>query len=326
MSLLAALAMKASVPGTPGGGDLTGDPADLAAFPPPPAPDAYPWTPITTFLAPGAEGYSNSRVHPTVVDVGPQKWNGYRYWMADTPYPPEPMEDPHVWASNDRLTWVEPEPGMTNPIMDRLPERGVYSYNSDPELQFDPTTGTMYLWNRWVGIDYPTKGTNTIELWTFSSTDGKAWTNHGVVAGPVGLSPAVVRHPSGKWYRYDMAGYVRYEADAPLGPWTNQTPVTYNGPGTMRHGDVIYHDGLWWAMGAEPGGIVSCFISRDGLNFRGSRGVVIGDWVKGGYRPTITPSNVPGYMDVWCSVTGGKEAYTSTYTRIPLTWWTSLLQ
>ena len=321
MSLLAALTT-----GAHGGGNEPALPPDeFTKYQAPPAPTSYPWTPITTFLAPGAEGYPDGRVHPTVVDTGYAGWNGYRYWMADTPYPPDTYEDPHIWASNDRLNWVEPAPGL-NPLMRnrRTPEYPDLC-NADTEMVFDPDTGTMYcLWLNGGPSNPPWRG-----AYLAKSTDGKVWS----VSGPLpmdpdwsGVSPSITYLGPGRWVMYVMAPYGRRFATAPEGPWSAPEPVRYEGPGTMRHGDVIYHDGLWWAIGAAPNNIVSCFISRDGINFRGSRGVIIGDWVTGGYRPTITPSNVPGYMDVWCSVMGGKEAYTSTYTRIPLTWWTSLLQ
>ena len=49
-------------------------------------------------------------------------WNGYKYWMAVTPYPNGSAfyENPCIIASNDLVSWVEPTPGV-NPL-DAVPE------------------------------------------------------------------------------------------------------------------------------------------------------------------------------------------------------------
>ena len=59
-------------------------------------------------------------------------WNGYRYWMAMTPYPnaQNAYENPSIVVSDDGETWIEP-PGISNPI---VPYPGAGYYNSDPCL------------------------------------------------------------------------------------------------------------------------------------------------------------------------------------------------
>ena len=44
--------------------------------------------------------------HPKVLNFE-KPWNGYRYWMAYTPYPgaDQRKENPHVCVSNDRIHW-----------------------------------------------------------------------------------------------------------------------------------------------------------------------------------------------------------------------------
>lgn len=56
----------------------------------------------------------------------PEPWNGYRYWMAYTPYPYAngSEENPSICASNDMLYWETPE-GLANPIATNE-ETGVY--------------------------------------------------------------------------------------------------------------------------------------------------------------------------------------------------------
>jgi hypothetical protein len=69
-------------------------------------------------------------VQPCVVDHG-SDWNGYRYWMTDTPYhlSDDQYERPCVWASADGVTWVVPA-GGSNPVMDE-------QKHADPSLFFD---------------------------------------------------------------------------------------------------------------------------------------------------------------------------------------------
>ena len=54
--------------------------------------------------------------HPKILRFNPS-WNGYYYWMAFTPYPngDQAKENPHILASNNMLTWVEPN-GYKNPL------------------------------------------------------------------------------------------------------------------------------------------------------------------------------------------------------------------
>lgn len=296
---------------------------DLTLYPPPPAPTSYPWTPLTTLAPPPSPGYPTSMVHPTVVDTGYGGFNGFRYWLADTPYPPEPTEDPHVWCSNDRVTWIEPAPG-TNPIQRGLDVDGAdaSSYNSDPEIGFDPTTGLLWLWWRWHPGGAPGQQTR---LYAASSPDGATWTIHGW-APMDGMSPSITRHPSGVWYRYDMEPATRMQSDNPLGPWVNPTPLTLYGLGSFRHGDMYYHEqlGIWMGAGALYGDCWA-WASTDGLSWQSSAPILKGGWMTGTYRPTLLASNLPGYMDVFAAVMGGPDDFNLAYTRIPTSWWTSLM-
>lgn len=88
-------------------------------------------SPLTTPTYDGS-GYA---VHPSVYDAGEgNTWNGYRYWMAMTPYPggDSQYENPSILASADGQTWVVPD-GLTNPIVAK-PSQPIADYNSDPDL------------------------------------------------------------------------------------------------------------------------------------------------------------------------------------------------
>ena len=78
-------------------------------------------------------------VHPDVWDFG-TAWNGWRYWLAITPYSntDATTENPCILVSNDKTTWSIPS-GGSNPI-DPAPGGG--RYNSDDDLWYEG--GTLY--------------------------------------------------------------------------------------------------------------------------------------------------------------------------------------
>lgn len=79
--------------------------------------------------------------HPSVLYF-PDGWNGYKYWMVETPYPinVKPYKDrwecPSIHASNDGYDWIIPQ-GLTNPI-DGLSEEQIKEkdFFSDPHLVY----------------------------------------------------------------------------------------------------------------------------------------------------------------------------------------------
>lgn len=76
---------------------------------------------------------SGQAVHPSVVDFG-KEWDGYRYWMAMTPFPNNwRLENPSILASNNNVDWVVPR-ALANPID---PEPGPEQWNADTELVYD---------------------------------------------------------------------------------------------------------------------------------------------------------------------------------------------
>ncbi|WP_293770639.1 hypothetical protein [uncultured Corynebacterium sp.] len=111
---------------------------------------------------------SGQATHPSVV-YDENGWNGYKYWMAMTPYPAnnEAHEDPNILASNDGTTWVVPE-GLTNPIDDQLGKPN--PHNSDAQLQFGPDGNLVLTWRK---VDRLHHKKNKIYVAT--SSDGVHW-------------------------------------------------------------------------------------------------------------------------------------------------------
>ena len=83
----------------------------------------------TSLSTPTYDG-SGQAVHPDIVYV-PAGWNGYKYWMAITPFKnnDDAYENPSIIVSNDGLTWINP-PGIINPIVPQPPA----GYNNDNDL------------------------------------------------------------------------------------------------------------------------------------------------------------------------------------------------
>lgn len=127
--------------------------------------------------------------HPSVKHF-PDKWNGYEYWMAYTPYPRVDRENPVIVCSNNGYDWVTPS-GLTNPI-DPTPETG---YNSDTELVY--YDGKLYCYWRW----YTDQSGDNI-VYRMESEDGGNWTNKTACEFPSGLdplSPTIVVDWDGNW-------------------------------------------------------------------------------------------------------------------------------
>lgn len=155
-----------------------------------------------------------SVLHPSVVYFA-DGWNGYRYWMAYTPYPNSnsEYENPCVAASNDRKTWTArgSQPLVESPA-------GVGTYNSDTELYFDRAGNRMVLLYRETGIP----NTTVTKLYVMTSTDGVTWTTPVIIYTSSGSGTAAstdLASPS-IWYndasaKWEIVGHrIRTTSDA----------------------------------------------------------------------------------------------------------------
>ncbi|MBD5284632.1 MAG: hypothetical protein HDS31_08575 [Bacteroides sp.] len=128
---------------------------------------------------------NNQNIHPKVLYFK-DGWNGYKFWMAYTPYPfgIPTHENPSIAASDDGINWSLPN-GCPNPL-DTPPSFG---YNSDTHLVYRPDSNSLECWYR--AYDDPT----TMDCLMMRSTkDGVNWSQPVAVApwtGTFRLSPAV---------------------------------------------------------------------------------------------------------------------------------------
>lgn len=260
--------------------------------------------------------------HPSVHDFR-APWNGWRYWMAFTPFwqGNESQENPSIAVSNDKVTWVEPE-GLMNPIEPRQPGT---SYNSDTELVWDDEN--EMLWTFWRTVSGAGE-----HIRSKHSKDGIVWSDtqeHFIASGGDGsidssVSPAILKAPGGEWRMY-FPGSFRTAGDL-AGPWDAPRPITYTGAAqTNWHHDVIWHEGQYRMIfdSLSPGRIYPAS-SDDGINWRVG-GVLLSPfyvWERGMYRPTFTPAGDGANYDVWYSNQG--SGWQTAYTQIPIRHWREL--
>lgn len=88
--------------------------------------------------------------HPKVISFK-KKWNGYKYWIAYTPYPyaDQAQENPHVMVSNDLVTWYSKK-YYENPLDEVITNDHLKVYNSDTHLLYNPDTDRLECYWRFV--------------------------------------------------------------------------------------------------------------------------------------------------------------------------------
>ena len=184
-------------------GELTGVRSVLRGLTPGAAPVWSWWAPApaSELEMPTHDG-AGQTCHPSVLYF-PNGWNGWKYWMAHTPYPnfQEAHEDPNIAVSNDGTTWQVPE-GLANPLDDGLGRPNYH--NSDAHLVMNGNTMVV----TWRTVDRPNGGQNIIYART--STDGVNWTaKTEVLKVPLGgnestfVSQSLVKMPTG-WRLYGI--------------------------------------------------------------------------------------------------------------------------
>lgn len=122
--------------------------------------------------------------HPSVVYI-PEGWNGHKYWMAQTPFPPthvppygDRYELPCIHFSDDGVKFF---PIDSNPIVDLTQaEINQHNYYSDPHLVL--RDGQLELYFRYTILKDKQYIGNTTLLLRSNSTDGLTWSEPIVIA------------------------------------------------------------------------------------------------------------------------------------------------
>lgn len=229
-------------------------------------------------VVPTAPEGEQQPTHPSVVYF-PDGWNGWRYWMAHTPFPfgSGDEENPHIVVSQDGITWEEPE-GIVNPIFPQ-PTKGFYS---DVDLVYHPGEDRLYLFWRYVEASW------TVEnILVSSSGDGINWSpkRNTLVDAKWMLSPSIV-YDGDTWHMWyagapdimkpiqEQEITVKYRnAKSPNGPWSEPNDTNMVGKFLRNndigvwHLDVNKYDGIYYMLIMSDNNDLYLATSIDGIKW-----------------------------------------------------------
>jgi hypothetical protein len=230
---------------------------------------------------------TNQVTHPSILFF-PEKWNGYRYWMAYTPYPGgnDDEEDPNLAVSNDGVTWVK-APGVTQPLDNAS---GTPMYNSDPDLVMGPDA-TMYLF--WRHYDDTAVGAEE-KAYVRTSTDGVNWAAKKLVWT---FNQATLR-PLSPSYLFESNKWIVYFVDnsAPSAPIVKRAvslgvdpTAGWNAPTTCTVSNVPSGKSPWHIEIARLGGQYVGLLACTDTAGSGANGIIMlitselgTNWIGGG--------------------------------------------
>ena len=189
---------------------------------------------------------NTQNIHPKVLYFQ-NGWQGYRFWMAYTPYPngKTSAENPCIAVSDDGLRWSVPH-GLTNPLAKARRE----GYNSDTHLVYDESADRLECWWR----EYDIKN-NRDQICRRTSYDGVKWSPREVML-PYNntykgrLSPAV--WIESEYYKMVYSSGSRLMLiQAPYGEeelhWSSpvEIPIDWKGLSAWHHDLIVGSDGIW---------------------------------------------------------------------------------
>lgn len=191
----------------------------------------------------------NQPTHPSVIDMV-QEWNGFRYWMAYSPYPygNGAEENPCVCVSNDMYYWSVPD-GLYNPIA--FNEETACDELKDPHIVYNDDLDRLEVW--YLGrIDSTIKSGGTLLLFRKTSSDGVHWSEYEVMRELSGyLSPSIV-YENGKYKLWaiqpsasESSGVLAYSESSDGKDWSDYTECTFGGKPELQkiwHGAVSHDD------------------------------------------------------------------------------------
>ena len=253
---------------------------------------------------------ANEPYHPSIVKFD-TAWNGYKYWMAYTPFPSEAEENPCICASNDLIKWETPA-GLINPLdKPHDYDTGATGYWSDTNLLYNPDTDRLECFYR--GIGASATGENNICRKT--SSDGITWSDRETIftfTGGSYVSQSVI-YENGKYTMYFCRPSEIYESTNGIN-WSKTGsysffPTNYN----FWHQDIIKTDIGYELVGMESVGSntrIIHFTSTDGIIFKNGKEIVkVLDnnkyGIKGFYKPALVKENGIYYLFLSINWTNG---------------------
>lgn len=181
---------------------------------------------------PSYEG-SSEVTHPKVLYFE-NGYNGYKYWMVNTPYPKNDAyyENPSIVVSNNGIDWTEPK-GIKNPISGYPNRVRDDSYYSDPFLLYDGNKFELFFrkTRSYLNGYYKRNGYNY--MYYINSNDGIKYSEPKIImnnnSNEQYMSMSVVKKDNiyKIWYvNYD--GKIRYTESNDLVEFVKPTNVNIN--------------------------------------------------------------------------------------------------
>lgn len=203
----------------------------------------------------------NQVTHPSAIYFK-EKWCGYHYWMAYTPYPfaMGKHENPCIAVSNDLLYWDVPE-GLINPIATNLETE--CDELKDAHILYHEDLNRIEVW--YLGRLSANMGGDGKQLLLFRkySYDGVNWSSYEVMTPINYLSPSVIW--DGKKYqcwaigfeKYNTSGTVIYMESVDGHQWSIPEECFIDGKKkdiSIWHGSVSLNNGKYELVYIEDGG------------------------------------------------------------------------
>lgn len=226
---------------------------------------------------------SDSPYHPTVLYFK-ESWNGYKYWMAETPFSPlckpyiDRNECPSIHVSNNGIDWEEV---TNNPIDDlNTTEIKELDFFSDPHLVH--VNGKLECWYRFTHRGGDANYYDNLQLVRKTSHDGVNWSNREILVnlataegnelGNMVVSPSIL-YQDGKyrmWYVNSESRITRglsYSESKDGHNWDVKTDCVLQGKENMPwHIDVNYIDGKYYLV-CYDFATLTLWESTDGIRF-----------------------------------------------------------
>lgn len=256
--------------------------------------------------------------HPSVIDMK-KEWNGYRYWMAYSPYPYSSgsEENPCICVSNDMYNWTVPQ-GLNNPIA--FNEETSCDELKDPHILYNEKNNTVEVW--YLGrLNSTLDGGGQLLLFRKVSKDGVHWSDYEIMREMnEGLSQSVIY--DGKYKLWSISpstdgrvGKLLYSESDDGKKWTNDKPCSFNGRpevGKIWHGAVSF-DGKYRFVYIDASKDNGIFYSEsaNGIAWSGSKQIIERKnfWASY-YRPCILYTQGKFYC-IYGVITGENEWFLS---------------
>lgn len=228
---------------------------------------------------------SNQPYHPSVVFFK-NKWNGYRYWMAYTPFPiggtlyRDRWEYPCVCVSNDGINW---KPVDKNDPLDDLTIEQIKNkdYFSDTHLVYNEEKDRLECYYRLSEEKYFHDNEKGVWIFRKYTYDGYNWSNREIAKNIDGkaivyekyprISPAIIKDENYRmWYVINVDG--KYTVLTSLSEdglkWTNGIECKLNGlEVNIWHIDCKFYKNKYYILAYDFSQKLTLWESNNGIDF-----------------------------------------------------------